>query len=91
MHQDRFACFHGVGVFDEGEGRERLEEGGAGVGRRDGGWDGDGARGGRGAVFGVGAAGAHPDDAVVELEGRGCGGGAEGGEGAFAFAAGDSG
>ena len=27
----------------------------------------------------------------MEFEGRGCGGGAEGGEGAFAFAAGDGG
>ena len=73
----------------ERDGREALQDGGAGVGGADGGRDLDGLGGRAGGVLGV-AAGGHPDDAVAGGEGVVVSG-AGGEDGAGGFAAEDLG
>ena len=85
MHKDAVAALDVVGLADQGEGGEALEDCGCSDPARDGGGEEVGGGGGDGGVLGL-RGGVEVDDVVAGFEG---GGGWGGEDGAFSFAAGD--
>lgn len=80
QHQHPVAPLHPVRLLRQRQRREPLQDRGAGVGARDGGRDPHRLDGGHGAVLGVAARAAHPDDAVARVQAwRGGGDDAAGG------------